>query len=68
MQLISAEMYPQLIDIINENCVDPIESIVSAGLNGNNDIVCCALLQEQQYTIVIEDDNDSVKVVGLGCR
>ena len=67
MQLISPEMYPQLVDVINEKCVDRIESIVSAGLDGNNDIVCCALLQAQQYTIVIEADNDSVKVVGLGC-
>jgi hypothetical protein len=68
MQQISSEMYPQLVNIINQNCTDLIDSIVSAGLDGNNDIVCCAQRQDKNYTIIIEDDdNDSVKVVGLGC-
>ena len=62
MQSISPQMYPQLIAIINEACTDCIESIFSAGLDGNNDIVCLAQGRGKQLKITIEDENDSIKV------
>lgn len=66
MQSISPEMYPQLIDIINEACTERIDSILSAGLDGNNDIVCFAQGQGQQLNIVIEEENSLIKIQYLG--
>jgi hypothetical protein len=66
MQSISPEMYPQLLDIINEACNNCIESILSAGLDGNNDIVCCAQGGGKQLTITIEDENDAIDIQDLG--
>jgi hypothetical protein len=62
MQSISPEMYPQLLDIINESCNNRVESILSAGLDGNNDIVCCARGGGKYLTITIEDENDSIEI------
>lgn len=66
MQSISPEMYPQLIEIINHNRTEWIESIVSAGLDGNNDIVCLARVGGKQLAITIEDENNSIEVRELG--
>jgi hypothetical protein len=55
-------MYPQLVAIINEACSDCIESIFSAGLDGNNDIVCLAQGKGKHLRITIEDENDSIEV------
>jgi hypothetical protein len=63
MQSISPEMYPQLLNIINEACSNCIESILSAGLDGNNDIVCCAQGGGDQLTITIEDEHDSILIL-----
>lgn len=63
MQLISSEIYPQLLDIINQTFVGGIDAILSAGLDGNNDIVCLVQRSERQITIVIEDENDSIRVI-----
>lgn len=60
MQSISPEMYPQLIDIINETYNNCVELILSAGLDGNNDIVCCAQSGDKQLTITIEDERDLI--------
>ena len=65
MQSISSQMYPQLIDIINEACVDCAESILSAGLDGNNDIVCLVQGRGKRLTIRIEDENDSIIIEDL---
>ena len=65
MQAISPEMYPQLIDIINEVYNDCVELILSAGLDGNNDIVCCAQGGGKQLTITIEDEYDLIKIHDL---
>ena len=62
MQSISPEMYPQLLNIINEACNNCIESILSAGLDGNNDIVCSAQGGGKHLTITIEDENDSIDI------
>ncbi len=62
MQSISPEMYPQLLDIINEACNSRFESILSAGLDGNNDIVCCARREGKYLTITIEDETDSIEI------
>ena len=67
MEFISSEMYPELVDIINNKCTASIESVISAKLDGNNDIICCTMREDQQYTVIIEDESDSVKIVGLGC-
>jgi hypothetical protein len=66
MQSISPEMYPQLLNIINEACNNCIESILSAGLDGNNDIVCCAQGGGKHLTITIEDENDSIDIQDSG--
>ena len=66
MQSISPEMYPQLIDIINEAYNDCVELILSAGLDGNNDIVCCAQGGGKQLTITIEDEHDLIKIHDRG--
>jgi hypothetical protein len=63
MQSISPEMYPQLLNIINAGCSNCIESIVSAGLDGNNDIVCCAQGGGDRLTITIEDEHDSILIL-----
>jgi hypothetical protein len=65
MQSISPEMYPQLLGIINEACNNCIESILSAGLDGNNDIVCRAQGGGKHLTIIIEDENDSIEIQDL---
>ncbi len=65
---ISAEMYPELVDTINSHGHTTFfESVISAKLDGNNDIICCTMWENRQYTVVIEDESDSVKIVGLGC-
>ncbi|WP_310424695.1 hypothetical protein [Chamaesiphon sp. VAR_48_metabat_135_sub] len=66
MQSISPEMYPQLIDIINEACNDCIDLILSAGLDGNNDIVCCAQSGGKQLNITIDDEHDLIKIYDSG--
>jgi hypothetical protein len=66
MQLISSEIYPQLIDCINQNLVDRVDLILSAGLDGNNDIVCCVQRQNQQIKAIIEDESESIKFIELG--
>jgi hypothetical protein len=63
MQSISPEMYPQLLNIINAGCSNCIESIVSAGLDGNNDIVCCVQGGGDRLTITIEDEHDSILIL-----
>ncbi len=63
MQSISPEMYPQLLNIINAGCSNCIESILSAGLDGNNDIVCCAQGGGDRLTITIEDEHDSILIL-----
>ena len=65
MQSISPEMYPQLIDVINKTSSDCVESILSAGLDGNNDIVCSAQSGGKYLTITIEDENDSIQIKDL---
>ncbi len=65
MQSISPEMYPQLLNIINEACNDCLDSIISAGLDGNNDIVCCAQGKGKQLTVTIEDESDSIDIHDL---
>jgi hypothetical protein len=62
MQSISPEMYPQLLNIINTACNNCVESILSAGLDGNNDIVCCAQAGGKQLTVIVEDENDSIDI------
>ena len=64
MQSISPEMYPQLINIINEAYNDCVELILSAGLDGNNDIVCFAKSGDKQITITIEDERDLIRIHG----
>jgi hypothetical protein len=65
---ISAEMYPELVDTINSNNhATFFESVISAKLDGNNDIICCTLWENKQYTVIIEDESDAVKIVGPGC-
>jgi hypothetical protein len=66
MQSISPQMYPQLIAIINEAYSDCIESISSAELDGNNDIVCLAQSNRKQLKITIKDENDSIEVQDAG--
>jgi hypothetical protein len=63
MQSISPEMYPQLLNIINAGCNNCIELILSAGLDGNNDIVCCAQGGGDRLTITIEDEHDSILIL-----
>lgn len=63
MQSISPEMYPQLLNIINEACSNCIESILSAVLDGNNDIVCSAQAGGDRLTITIEDEDDSILIL-----
>jgi hypothetical protein len=65
MQSISPEMYPQLLTIINETCNNCLDSILSAGLDGNNDIVCCAQGGGKKLMITIEDESDSIDIHDL---
>lgn len=65
---ISTEMHLKLVDAINSNNSTVLfESVVSAKLDGNNDIICCTMYENKQYTVIIEDESDTVKIVGLGC-
>lgn len=65
MQSISPQMYPQLIGIINEACAGCVESILSARLDGNNDIVCLVQGRDKQLAITIEDENDAITIQDL---
>ncbi len=65
MQLISSEMYPQLLNIINTACNNCAEAMISAGLDGNNDIVCLVQGGEKQLRVVIEDEHDSIEIQEL---
>ncbi len=65
MQSISPQMYPQLTTLINAAYAGCVESIVSAGLDGNNDIVCIVRGREKQLTVTIEDDNDAIVIQDL---
>lgn len=66
MQLISSEIYPQLIDCINQKLSDRVDLILSAGLDGNNDIVCCVQRRDRQLVAIIEDQTESIRFIELG--